>query len=252
MRLKDKVALVTGSSRGIGKAVAVELAGEGAKVAINYLEDNEGVNRSDADEVVEEIKKLKTDAVVVQANITDINQVNKMVKDVVDKLGKIDILVNNAGINKDATLKNLDKETWDNVISVNLNGVFNCTKAVLNFMTEAGSGRIINISSVVGQIGGFGVSNYAASKAGIIGFTKSIAREVANKNITVNAVAPGFIDTDMLKSISDKHKESILKQIPVGRWGRPEEIGSLVIFLASDDAAYITGQTININGGYYM
>ena len=175
-----------------------------------------------------------------------------MVKKSIDKFDKIDILVNNAGINRDGTLRNLDKQAWDNVIAVNLTGVFNCTKAVITSMIEKGSGRIINLSSIMGQIGNVGVSNYAASKAGIMGFTKSIAKEVASKGITVNAIAPGFIDTDMLKSIPDKIKKSILKQIPVGRWGRPEEIANLVIYLSSEDADYITGQVIHINGGCYM
>lgn len=252
MRLKDKIALVTGGSRGIGKAVVLELAGEGANVAVNYVEDKEGVNRSDAGRVAEELKKLKAEAMTVQADVSDICQVENMVKEVVGRFGRIDILVNNAGINKDATIKNLDKQSWDAVIAVNLTGVFNCTKAVLGFMTAANTGRIINTSSVIGQIGGFGISNYAASKAGIIGFTKSAAREVAGKGVTVNAVAPGFIETGMLESIPEKIREAILKQIPAGRWGKPEEIGKLVVFLASDDAAYITGQVIHVNGGYYM
>lgn len=252
MRLENKIGLVTGSSRGIGKAIAVQLAAEGAKVAINYIEDKEGTNRSDAEKVACEITKLKSDAMVVQADVADIDEVDNMVNEVTAKFGRIDILINNAGICKDATLKKLDRQAWDDVIAVNLTSVFNCTKAVLNIMTGANSGRIINISSLVAQTGGFGISNYAASKAGILGFTKSIAREVANKGITVNAIAPGYIEIGLFESIPEKIREALLKQIPAGRWGRPEEIGKAAVFLASDDAAYITGQVIHINGGYYM
>ena len=252
MKLKDKIALVTGASRGIGKDIALGLANEGVNIVINYVEDGKGINLVDANKVSEEINKIGRETVVLQANVSNMDEVNEMVKKSIDKFDKIDILVNNAGINRDGTLRNLDKQAWDNVIAVNLTGVFNCTKAVITSMIEKGSGRIINLSSIMGQIGNVGVSNYAASKAGIMGFTKSIAKEVASKGITVNAIAPGFIDTDMLKSIPDKIKKSILKQIPLGRWGRPEEIANLVIYLSSEDADYITGQVIHINGGLYM
>ncbi|HNS32324.1 MAG TPA: 3-oxoacyl-ACP reductase family protein [bacterium] len=252
MRLEKKVAIVTGGSRGIGSAIALQLASEGAIVAVNYVEDKDGKNRADAEKVSGEIRNLNTGSIIVQADVSDIDQANQMANEVVSKFGRIDILVNNAGINKDATLKNLDKQAWDAVISVNLTGVFNCTKAVIGFMSEAKSGRIINTASVMGQAGGFGISNYAASKAGIIGFTKSVAREVAGKGITVNAIAPGFIEVGMFNTIPEKIREVLLKQIPAGRWGKPEEIGKAVVFLASEDAAYITGQVININGGYYM
>jgi len=252
MRLKDKVALVTGGSRGMGRAISLQLAEEGAAIAVNYVEDGKGINRNDAEETAAEIRKLKTGAVTVQADVADAAQVNRMAGEVMERFGRIDILVNNAGINKDATLKNMEKAAWDAVLSVNLTGVFNCTKAALAFMAEANSGRIINVSSVIGQTGGFGISNYAASKAGIIGFTKSIAKETAGKGITVNAVAPGFIEVGMFESIPGKVRDSILKQVPMGRWGKPEEVGKLVAFLASEDAAYITGQVIHVNGGYYM
>lgn len=252
MRLENRVALITGASRGIGRAIAREMAMEGASVAVNYFDDSQGVNRSDADRVVGELEKIGPGAIKVGADVSDFGMAAGMVEEVLSRFGRIDILVNNAGINRDATLKNLDRQAWDDVLAVNLTGVFNCTKAVIGFMSEARRGRIINTSSVMGQSGGFGISNYAASKAGIIGFTKSVAREVASKGITVNAIAPGFIETGMLSSIPEKVRESLLKQIPAGRWGRAEEIGRLAVFLASEDASYITGQVVGINGGYYM
>ena len=252
MKLADKVSLVTGASRGIGKAIALELARQGSDLALNYVADQGGLNKKEAEEVAAAVRQIGRKALVVSANVGDENEVNQMVRDTVEQLGKIDILVNSAGINRDRTLKNLSKKEWDEVIGVNLTGIFNCCKAVVDMMRARGSGRIISISSVVGQMGGFGVSNYAASKAGIIGLTKSLAREVADKKITVNAIAPGFFETGMFHSIPEKAREAILKQIPLGRWGQPEEIGRLVVYLASDDAGYITGQVININGGFYM
>lgn len=236
----------------MGRAIALELAKEGSALAINYVEDKEGINKKEAEEVVSTIKQLGQKAIIVSGNVADENEVNQMVKETISQLDKIDILVNNAGINRDRTLKNLEKKDWDEVIAVNLTGVFNCCKAVVNLMREAGSGRIINISSVVGQMGAFGLTNYAASKAGIIGFTKSLAREVADKKITVNAIAPGYIEVGMFNSIPEKVREVILKQIPLGRWGKPEEIGRLVVYLSSEDGGYITGQVIHINGGFYM
>ena len=246
MKLMDKVCVITGGASGIGKAAALLFASEGAKVAACDLSD-EGLK-----ELAIEGDGLAGAIDTYKLNVTDRDAVAKTIREIVDKYGQIDVLVNNAGINRDATLKNLDRQAWDDVLAVNLTGVFNCTKAVIGFMSEARRGRIINTSSVMGQAGGFGISNYAASKAGIIGFTKSVAREVASKGITVNAIAPGFIETGMLSSIPEKVRESLLKQIPAGRWGRAEEIGRLAVFLASEDAAYITGQVVGINGGYYM
>jgi NAD(P)-dependent dehydrogenase (short-subunit alcohol dehydrogenase family) len=252
MRLKDKICVVTGSSRGMGRTIALEMATEGGDLAVVYVDDDTGVNRADAEAVAAQIKEMGRRAATVQADVADYDQVTALMQRVLAEFGRIDILVNNAGINRDATLKNLDKGAWDAVISVNMNGVYHCTKAVIETMLEAKSGRILNISSIMGQTGGFGISNYAASKAGIVGFSKSIAREVAGQGITVNAIAPGFVDVGMLQSVPDKIKESLLKQIPMHRWGKPEEIAKLAVYLASDDAAYITGQVIHINGGHYM
>jgi 3-oxoacyl-[acyl-carrier protein] reductase len=243
----NKVALVTGSSRGIGRAIAIELAKKGFSIVIN----NDG-KPQEGIEVVNEITKIGQRATYIQADVSDPNQVEKMIEEIINEFGRIDILINNAGIVMDKKLENMSIEQWNCVISVNLTGTFNCTKSVIKYMKEQGGCRIINIASVVGEIGNFGQSNYAASKGGIITFTKTVAKEYAKDGILVNAVAPGFIKTKMVQNIPEKVMQKILEQIPLGRLGEPEEVAKLVCFLASDDANYITGQVININGGMYM
>ena len=244
---ENKVALVTGSSRGIGRAIAIELAKRGVSVVINNDE-----NLQEGLEVMNEIKIMGQQAMYVRANVSDLSQVKNMCEKIINQFGRIDILINNAGITGDSLLENMDIEQWNRVILVNLTGTFNCTKSVIKYMKEQGEGKIINITSVVGEIGNFGQSNYAASKGGVIAFTKTIAKEYARKGINVNAVAPGFIKTKMLETIPEKVIQKILNQIPLGRLGEPEEVAKVVCFLVSDDASYITGQVININGGIYM
>ena len=247
MRLNNKVAIVTGSSRGIGRAIALALAREGANIIVNCKDSIQL-----ADDVVDLIKGSNQNALRIQADVTDRNQVEEMVAKTLDKFGRIDILINNAGTFNDSIVRKMEGETWDEVIATNLTGVFNCTRAVINFMREQKSGKIVNISSVQGQIGTFGASNYSASKAGVIGFTKSIAKEVARSGINVNAISLGFINTGMLKRLPQEMQDNILKQIPLGRFGEPEEVAQLVLFLVSDDSDYITGEVINMNGGFYM
>lgn len=247
LKLQGKVALVTGSSRGIGRAVAFALAKDGADIAINYLEQE-----AKANEVGNMIKAIGRRALVIQADVRNLDEVICMVKQVVKEFGKIDILVNNAGIIEDRTIKKMKKEEWDAVIDTDLIGIFNSIKAVLPYMEKWGNGKIINISSVIGEAGNFGQANYAAAKAGVIGLTKSVAKEVNRKGITVNSVAPGFVETDMLKSIPDDIRKRILGKITLGRFATPEEIAKIVAFLASDEANYMTGEVINVNGGYYM
>jgi 3-oxoacyl-[acyl-carrier protein] reductase len=243
----NKVALVTGSSRGIGRAIALELAKRGFSVVINNDEKPE-----EKVEVMNEIKKIGQQAIYIQVDVSDPDQVDEMIKKILNEFCRIDILVNNAGVVMDKKLENMSIEQWNRVISVNLTGTFNCTKSVIKYMKEQGGGRIINIASVVGEIGNFGQSNYAASKGGVIAFTKTVAKEYAKDGILVNAIAPGFIKTKILQNIPEKVMQKILDQIPLGRLGDPEEVAKLVCFLASDDANYITGQVININGGVYM
>ncbi|MBA7555355.1 3-oxoacyl-[acyl-carrier-protein] reductase FabG [subsurface metagenome] len=243
----NKVALVTGSSRGIGRAIAIELAKGGISVVINNDKDSqEGL------EVMNEIKKMGQHAMYIQADVSDLNQVEKMVEKVINEFGRVDILINNAGITRDKMLENMDIDYWNRVISVNLTGAFNCTKSVIKYMKKQGNSKIINISSISAEIGNIGQSNYSAAKGGIISFTKTVAKEYAKYGITVNAVAPGFIKTKMLETIPEKVMQKILNQIPLGRLGEPEEVAKLICFLVSDDANYITGQVININGGIYM
>ena len=245
--LKEKVALVTGASRGIGRAIALKLAEDGAKVAINFAG-----NVAKAEEVKSEIENLGSEAILVQGNVADFEIVSEIVKKVVDTWGKIDILVNNAGITRDNLLLKMSEKDFDDVIATNLKSVFNSTKAVTKLMMKQRSGRIVNLSSVVGLTGNISQANYSAAKAGIIGFTKSTAKELASRNVTVNAVAPGFISTDMTNALSDKVKEEMAKMIPVGRAGTPEDIANAVEFLVSDKAAYITGQVICVDGGMAM
>lgn len=249
MRLANKVALVTGASQGIGAAIALKLAAEGADIAINYVGE---ANLAAAQKVQAEIQKLGRKAVVVDANVADLNQVTAMVDTTVNELGHIDILVNNAGINRDNLLIRMKEEDWDAVLNVNLKGVFNVTKAAVKYMMKQRYGRIISISSVVGVAGNAGQVNYAAAKAGIIGLTKSVAKEVASRNITANAIAPGFIRTPMTDKLPEETVKNTMKSIPLGRMGEAEDIAKAVIFFAGEDADYITGQTLHVDGGMLM
>ncbi|KEH99358.1 3-ketoacyl-ACP reductase [Clostridium botulinum C/D str. BKT12695] len=245
--LTGKNAIVTGSSRGIGKAIAIKLAELGANIILNYRSDVASV-----EEVIREIESKGVKVIAIQGDISNFEDAKKIVDEAKEKLGSIDILVNNAGITKDTLLMRMKEEDFDKVIEVNLKGVFNCTKNVVPIMMKQRSGRIINISSVVGLSGNPGQSNYAAAKAGIIGFTKSVAKEIATRGITVNAVAPGFIKTDMTDILSDKVKDEIKKNIPLGRIGEGKDIANTVAFLASDMGAYITGQVISVDGGMHI
>ncbi|MDO4936144.1 MAG: 3-oxoacyl-[acyl-carrier-protein] reductase [Phascolarctobacterium sp.] len=249
MRLANKVALVTGASQGIGAAIALKLAAEGANIAINYVGE---ANLAAAQKVQAEIQKLGRKAVVVDANVADFNQATAMVDTTVAELGRIDILVNNAGINRDNLLIRMKEEDWDAVLNVNLKGVFNSTKAAVKYMMKQRYGRIISISSVVGVAGNAGQVNYAAAKAGIIGLTKSVAKEVASRNITANAIAPGFIRTPMTDKLPEEAVKNAMNSIPLGRMGEAEDIAKAVVFLASEDADYITGQTLHVDGGMLM
>ncbi|NJK48327.1 3-oxoacyl-[acyl-carrier-protein] reductase [Candidatus Gracilibacteria bacterium] len=245
-QLQDRVAIVTGASRGIGRAVALALAEQGAKVVINYASSSTA-----ADEVVKTIREMGEDAIVLQADVSKADQVDKLIEQTQEKFGRIDILVNNAGITRDTLLLRMKPEDWQAVIDLNLTGVFLCTRAVSKIMLKQRSGRIINIASVAGQMGNPGQANYSAAKAGVIGFTKTVAKELASRGVTVNAVAPGFIETDMTSNLTNT--EEILKLIPLGRYGKPEEIAGMVRFLAADSAAaYITGQVFNVDGGMVM
>jgi 3-oxoacyl-[acyl-carrier protein] reductase len=245
--LEGKTALVTGASRGIGKAIALRLAKEGANIAINFAG-----NVAAAEEVKAAIEADGGKAILVQADVSDSAAVDAMVKTVVDTFGGIDILVNNAGITRDGLLMRMKEEDWDAVLNTNLKSIFLCTKAVSKLMMKKRSGRIVNMSSVVGVNGNAGQANYSAAKAGAIGFTKSMAKELAGRGITVNAIAPGFIQTDMTAVLPEAVKESMAKSIPLGRLGAPEDIAGAVLFLVSDCASYITGQVINVDGGMVM
>jgi 3-oxoacyl-[acyl-carrier protein] reductase len=244
-RLLGKIALVTGASRGIGRAIALALATEGASIAVNYASSS-----SAADEVVGIITAAGGSAIALKADVAQPEQVESLLAAVLEKWGRVDILVNNAGITRDTLLLRMKLEEWQAVIDLNLTGVFLCTKAVSKGMLKQKSGRIINITSVAGQMGNPGQANYSAAKAGVIGFTKTVAKELASRGITVNAVAPGFITTDMTSNLKS---DEILKYIPLGRYGEPEEIAGMVRFLAADSAAaYITGQVFNVDGGMVM
>lgn len=242
-----KSALVTGASRGIGRSIALQLAEEGYNVAVNYAGSKEK-----AEAVVEEIKAKGVDSFAIQANVADADEVKAMIKEVVSQFGSLDVLVNNAGITRDNLLMRMKVQEWDDVIDTNLKGVFNCIQKATPQMLRQRSGAIINLSSVVGAVGNPGQANYVATKAGVIGLTKSAARELASRGITVNAVAPGFIVSDMTDALSDELKEQMLTQIPLARFGQDTDIANTVAFLASDKAKYITGQTIHVNGGMYM
>ena len=245
-RLEGKTALVTGASRGIGRAIALELAQEGANVAINYQS-----NDAKAQEVADAINKLGVTCLLAKANLANPQEARAMVKRVATQFGRLDVLVNNAGITRDKSLRKMTDEDWMEVIQTNLNGMFFCTSAAIPIMIEQNFGRIVNISSMNGQIGAFGQANYAASKGGIIAFTKTAALELAKANITVNTIAPGFTETDMFAKVPANIQEQIKGRIPVGRFAHPEEIAKAVTFLVAD-GAYITGQQINVNGGAYM
>lgn len=247
IRLDERVALVTGGSRGIGRAIAVSLATTGATVVVNYRG-----NQAAADETVAAIESAGGKAVAIQADVANGEDVDRLFKDVLERFGRIDVLVNNAGITRDTLMLRMKDEDWDAVMDTNLRGLFLCTRAALRPMTRARWGRIINITSVVGLMGNAGQANYAAAKAGIIGFSKSVAREIGSRSITVNAVAPGFIDTELTAVLGPETREALTKQIPLGRLGTPEDVAGLVTFLASEQAAYITGQTFNSDGGMVM
>ena len=249
MKLENKVALITGAGRGIGAAIALKLAGEGADIILNYAN---AASLEETKSVQQEIENLGRRAISICADVANFEAVNKMVDDGVKEFGKIDILVNNAGINRDNLLIRMKEEDWDAVLNVDLKGVFNVTKSVLKYMMKARYGRIVSISSVVGIAGNAGQANYAAAKAGILGFTKSVAKEFASRNITANAIAPGFIKTVMTEKLSAEVMAEALKKIPLARLGEAEDIAKGVLFLVSDDANYITGQTLHIDGGMIM
>lgn len=244
---ENKVVLVTGAARGIGKQIALTLAQSGYDISVNYRTKSD-----ELDELKAQIEKYGVRCALVQGDVAKFEEAENMVKETVEKLGKIDVLVNNAGITKDGLLMRMSEEDFTKVIDINLIGTFNVTRNVIPLMVKQKSGRIISISSVVGVAGNAGQTNYSASKAGIIGFTKSLAREVASRNILVNAVAPGFIATDMTRVLSDAVKEGINNQIPLKKMGTPEDVAKVVKFLASEDSSYITGQVINVDGGMIM
>jgi acetoacetyl-CoA reductase len=246
IQLEGKVAIVTGGSKGIGAAITRELANHGVKVVVNYNSSKEA-----AENLAKEIENNGGEALTVQADVSQYEQATEIVERTIDRFGKLDFLINNAGITRDRTFKKLSHEDWKKVIDVNLNSVYNTTSAALPYITNSDAGRIINISSIIGQAGGFGQTNYSAAKAGMIGFTKSLALELARTGVTVNAICPGFIETDMLAEVPDQIREQIKAKIPARRFGHAEEIARAVIYLCRD-GEYITGQQLNINGGLYM
>ena len=241
-----KVAIVTGSSRGLGRAIVRELADHGCKVVINYFQSKELAQKLQA-----EMKDKGQEAICVRAGVANPDDVQNLIDTTVKEFGGIDILVNNAGVNRDRTIRRMSAEEWQEVIATDLSSVFYCTNAALPHMIERGGGRIVNMSSIVGQMGNLGQSNYAAAKAGIVGFTKSAAQEFARFNITVNAMCPGFIATEMVTNLTEEVQQALLAKIPLGRFGKPEEVASLCRFLVSE-GEYITGAQININGGMYL
>ncbi|MGB3363455.1 MAG: 3-oxoacyl-[acyl-carrier-protein] reductase [Thermodesulfobacteriota bacterium] len=245
-KLNGKIALITGGSRGIGKSIAKRLAFEGATVVINYTQ-----NETAAENTKKEIEESGGTVITSKFDVADFDTVHEEVDKIIEKLGGLHILINNAGITKDTLLMRMKEEDWDNVISINLKGIFNCTKAVTRNMFKQREGRIVNLTSVVGEMGNAGQTNYAASKAGIIGFTKACAREMASRGITVNAISPGFIKTDITDELTEELRKDYISRIPLNRFGTPEDIAGAVAFLVSEDAGYITGEVFRINGGIY-
>lgn len=244
---EKKVVLITGGTRGIGKSIAEKFAKEGYNLVLNYVSDNTQVK-----ELEDYFKNFGAEVLIVKADVSKFEECENMVKQAMDKFSRIDVLINNAGITKDGLIAIMKEESFDKVIDVNLKGTFNVTRNVVPFMIKKKSGNIINVSSVVGIVGNAGQTNYSASKAGIIGFTKSLAKELSARNIRVNAVAPGFIDTDMTNALSDKVKESIYSQIPLKRMGNADEVANVVYFLSNEESSYVTGQVINVDGGMVM
>lgn len=246
MKLTGKVALVTGAAQGIGKAIALLLARNGADLVVS------DINLEKAEETAKEIRAIGPKAMAVKVDVANWSDVERMVTGILEKLAKIDILVNNAGITRDKLILRMTEEDWDAVLGVNLKGTFNCTKAVVRHMAKQRSGKIVNIASVVGEMGNAGQANYSASKAGVIGLTKTIAREYAQRGINVNAIAPGYIETPMTEALLEKAKGELIKLIPMDRLGKPEDVAEAVLFLVSEESSYITGQVLNVNGGIYM
>jgi 3-oxoacyl-[acyl-carrier protein] reductase len=246
LKLAGKVALVTGGAQGIGKAVALLLARNGADIVVS------DINLEKAEETAKEVQTLGRNALATKVDVATLGDVEKMVQAILAQFGHIDILINNAGIARDKLILRMTEEDWDAVLNINLKGTFNCTKAVVRHMSKQKSGKIVNIASVVGEMGNAGQGNYAASKAGVIGFTKTIAREFAQRGINVNAIAPGYIETPMTDALPDKVKEELKRLIPLDRLGKPEDVAEAVLFLVSESANYITGQVLNVNGGIYM
>jgi 3-oxoacyl-(acyl-carrier-protein) reductase len=247
MQLAGRTALVTGASRGIGRAIALALAEEGADVAVNYVS-----SEAPAKDVADQIRKMGRRAMLAQADVGDYPDTFRMAQEILKEFGHLDILINNAGITSDKTFVKMDHASWRRVLAINLDGVFNCTKVLIDQMLAQGWGRVVNITSVIGQIGNFGQANYAASKAGVAAFTKSLAKELAAKGVTVNCVAPGFTETEMVQAIPDKVKNKLLDQIPMRRFGKSEEVARSCVFLCSRDGDYITGAELSINGGLFM
>lgn len=247
IKLAGKTAIITGASRGIGAEIARKFSEAGAKVVVNYSGSQEK-----AEAVVAEIQEKGGEAIAVKANVSDSDAVKSMIDETMKAFGSIDILVNNAGITRDNLMMRMKDDEWDDVINTNLKGVFICTKGVTRQMMKQRAGRIINIASIVGVMGNAGQANYVAAKAGVIGLTKTTARELASRNITANAVAPGFITTDMTDALGDDIQKAMLSQIPLGRFGKPEEVAKAALFLASDDSSYMTGQTLHLDGGMVM
>jgi 3-oxoacyl-[acyl-carrier protein] reductase len=246
VELSGKVALVTGAAQGIGRTVALLLAQKGADIVVS------DINLEKAEETAKEIEAIGRRAVAIRVDVANLNEVERMIEAILERFGQIDILVNNAGIARDKLILRMTEEDWDAVLNVNLKGTFNCTKAVIRHMSKQRRGKIVNIASVVGEMGNVGQANYAASKAGVIGFTKTIAREFAQRGINVNAIAPGYIETPMTEVLPERAKEELRRMIPMERLGRPEDVAEAVLFLVSESSSYITGQVLNVNGGIYM
>jgi 3-oxoacyl-[acyl-carrier protein] reductase len=246
LKLAGRVALVTGAAQGIGKAVALLLARNGADIAVS------DINLEKAEETAYKIKSIGRKALAIKGDVANWNDVERMVELILEKFAKVDILVNNAGITRDKLILRMTEEDWDAVLNVNLKGTFHCTKAVVRHMAKQRSGKIVNIASVVGEMGNAGQANYSASKAGVIGLTKTIAREFAQRGININAIAPGYIETPMTEALPEKAKEELKRLIPMERLGKPEDVAEAVLFLVSEESSYITGQVLNVNGGIYM